>query len=432
MFAGIGAVGRIGRPGLSGKKGTSLLSGMTLSLDFMQPSTLDPRITFTRASSATYTDASNVIQTAATNVPRWDYVNGVLRGLLVEDARTNFAVPSIPDPTWANNQIVVTPNAAVAPDGTNTMSKIAADTTNNIHSSQTAWGGAGAVNGARYAVSLYAKAAGMRYLQIIFDDMASYAWWVTVDLQNGTITDVQGNVLSSFIQNMGNGVYRFGFTPLNTGTATTLRASLNPHSIPNPSFYSPAYVGNGVDGVYAWGMQIEVGGFVTSYIPTTSVAVTRAQDVPTILPANIASWFVAPGGTWAAEFIETNTNFNNNRIIGMGAFNASDPTPIAIGGGFTLSQWDGANAVVSANTGTVNTIQKAISSFAPGTGKVCLNGGLVATGSMNTGFGVFSSTGINFFSVYNPGNIQNASGYLRRVLYWNRVLSDAEMQAVTT
>jgi hypothetical protein len=70
------------------------LAGPTLSLDFMTPGTLDPRITFTRASSATYTDASGVIQTAATNAPRWDYANGVLRGLLIEEQRTNILLNS--------------------------------------------------------------------------------------------------------------------------------------------------------------------------------------------------------------------------------------------------------------------------------------------------------------------------------------------------
>jgi len=70
------------------------LAGPTLSLDFMSDGMLDPRITFTRASSATYTDASGVIQTAAVNQPRWDYANGVLRGLLIEEARTNILLNS--------------------------------------------------------------------------------------------------------------------------------------------------------------------------------------------------------------------------------------------------------------------------------------------------------------------------------------------------
>ena len=68
----------------------------SLSLDFMTPGTLDPRITFTRASTATYTDASGTIQTAAVNAPRWDYdpVTHALKGLLIEEARTNVLLNS--------------------------------------------------------------------------------------------------------------------------------------------------------------------------------------------------------------------------------------------------------------------------------------------------------------------------------------------------
>ena len=76
--------------------GPSLPPGVTLDLNFMQPGTLDPRITFTRASTAAYIDASGFIQTAATNAPRWDYdpVTHALRGLLIEEARTNVLLNS--------------------------------------------------------------------------------------------------------------------------------------------------------------------------------------------------------------------------------------------------------------------------------------------------------------------------------------------------
>ena len=68
--------------------------GKTLDLNFMFPGSLPPGITFSRASTATYTDASGVIQTAAVNQPRWDYAGGSLRGLLIEEARTNLLLQS--------------------------------------------------------------------------------------------------------------------------------------------------------------------------------------------------------------------------------------------------------------------------------------------------------------------------------------------------
>ncbi len=76
--------------------GPSLPPGVTLDLNFMQPGTLDPRITFTRASGAAYIDASGFIQMATVNAPRWDYdpVTHALRGVLIEEQRTNTILNS--------------------------------------------------------------------------------------------------------------------------------------------------------------------------------------------------------------------------------------------------------------------------------------------------------------------------------------------------
>lgn len=66
-----------------------------LSLNFTS-GTLDSRITFTRASGATYTDSSGVIQLATSNTPRFDYDPVTLqpKGLLIEEQRTNLLLNS--------------------------------------------------------------------------------------------------------------------------------------------------------------------------------------------------------------------------------------------------------------------------------------------------------------------------------------------------
>jgi len=428
MFAGIGAVGRIGRPGLSGS--AALAKRPTLSLDFMQPGAMNSRVTFTRASSATYTDASSVIQTAATNAPRWDYANGVLRGLLIEDQRTNSLSNSDPSVSGIDNNTTRTANAGIAPDGTNTLVKMNNTTANAFHGLQ--YIAPGTAN-ARYCCSIYAKMGQIRYLQLILDDLGGGqpAAISTFDLQTGTITAATH---PSTMINVGNGVYRCGIENILVGAGTTqVRLGTNNCLIPNPGFYDHSYVGVPTDGTYLWGVQIEQGTFGTSYIPTTGVAATRAQEQCGISSVNMSPWFSPPGGSWAAEYIETDpVDYSNDRIIGMGSFTASDPTTISIGGGFTAGTWDGANAVISSNTGSANVVQKVASSYTPGTTRICLNGGIIASGFMNTGFGIFSTVGIKFLIVYGPGTAQNASGYIRRVNYWNRVLTDAEMQQVTT
>ena len=65
--------------------------GPSLNLQFAGSTTLDPSITFTRASTATYFDSTGTLTTAAINAPRFDYNPSTLeaRGLLMEEPRTN-------------------------------------------------------------------------------------------------------------------------------------------------------------------------------------------------------------------------------------------------------------------------------------------------------------------------------------------------------
>jgi len=68
----------------------------TLLLDFANVKALDPRITFTRASTATYIDQFGAMQTAASGVARFDHDPTTLEslGLLIEEQRTNLVLNS--------------------------------------------------------------------------------------------------------------------------------------------------------------------------------------------------------------------------------------------------------------------------------------------------------------------------------------------------
>jgi hypothetical protein len=76
----------LGGPNLLNKLSPSLL------LNFTNTSTLDPRITFTRSTTATFTGSNGLIQTAAIDAPRFDYNPTTLAslGLLIEEQRVNL------------------------------------------------------------------------------------------------------------------------------------------------------------------------------------------------------------------------------------------------------------------------------------------------------------------------------------------------------
>jgi hypothetical protein len=79
----------------------------TLLLDFANVKALDPRITFTRASTATYVDQFGVMQTAASGVARFDHnpTTEESLGLLIEEQRTNLVLNSA---TLSTQNVTVT------------------------------------------------------------------------------------------------------------------------------------------------------------------------------------------------------------------------------------------------------------------------------------------------------------------------------------
>jgi hypothetical protein len=184
--------------------------------------------------------------------------------------------------------------------------------------------------------------------------------------------------------------------------------------------------------IYAWGAQVETGSFAvaTSYIPTTAAAVTRAVDTTSIQPANMTPWFAPPGGSWLAEFISINPTpaGGGARIVAWPV--AGSAAPIYLSSANAIGQYDGGGGPVTANALAVNTVSKAVTTFGATVGKNCLNGGTIASGSMASGYPQLATNGVAF--MVNSTITDGLSGYLRRVQYWPRVLSDTEMRTVTT
>jgi len=273
----------------------------TLDLKFAQDKTLDPRITFTRASSGTYVDENGVIQTAASGEARFDHdpETGESLGLLVEESSTNYDKNSAVLGLWSTTQLSATPNQGIAPDGTLTASRFDISTTNTDHylirtfsPYQEVYGGTiGAGNG-NYTLTMFIKPINHKKFVLLNRGGSSGNWEqrASIDFDTGSISYgryIYGNP-SLKVQSIKDGWYRLTFV-IYTNNWVSLSLMVIPYNTLPSGFTSNTitwgsydFAGDNSPGFYLWGSQIEVGGFPTSYIPTSSSAVTRAADVATV------------------------------------------------------------------------------------------------------------------------------------------------------
>ena len=139
----------------------------TLNLDFIENPQFDSRITFTRASTATYFNSAGVLTTANNNVARFDYNPSTLapRGLLIEEQRTNSLLQSeaFNEAVWGKSTATVSANAAISPDGAMTADKFIANNGTSGYLDQSAT----YVAGTTYTWSFFAKAAERDYVSFL-------------------------------------------------------------------------------------------------------------------------------------------------------------------------------------------------------------------------------------------------------------------------
>jgi hypothetical protein len=251
-------------------------------------------------------------------------------------------------------------------------------------------------------------------------------------ISNPANSEGAGTVSGATMQAVGNGIYRCTLSG-NLGANTTARCCLINMITPTGTGFV-TYQGVSGNGSYVWGVQYEQGA-LTSYIPTTATAVTRAVDRCGIASANMAPWFVSTVGSWFAEFVGLVPSPNNACIIAEPGttFAGKKPVTVLSTTNFALGQYDGAGIVSTPNATTANVVARTVSTWTAGQAKAVLNGGAVATSATLTlGYSSLATNGVNFLTPASLASSDNLTGYIRRVQYWPRALSDTEMQQVTT
>lgn len=273
-----------------------------LDLDFTPGSISYPGLVCSRAGVATRRNASGLIESVPANTLRIskDPLTGVF-GLLVEESRTNLSTYSeqIDNAAWTKAATIsVTVNATTAPDGSGAAEKLVEVGTSTADRYVTQDIDP-IVGGGTYTGSVFLKAAENRYAQIrVSSGNGTFSTLIAnVDLQAGTV-----NFLGAFggavsgsasIEAWGSGWYRVAITGVLAANVTLAGIDFYCHNGSTTS-----YAGTPGNGFYVWGAQFEAGAFATSYIPTTSAAVTRNADLVT-LP--LGTYFNAAAGTMLVE-----------------------------------------------------------------------------------------------------------------------------------
>jgi len=397
--------------------------GMTFERDFLAGS-LGTGAVFTRASTGTYTNSSGTLVSAAINTPRFDYDPQTLqlRGLLLEDAKTNLVVQSgnFANAAWSTfNAVVAAPvitaNQTTAPDGTLTAAKI-------VYPAVT---GAGAVSVVQ---------------QFFTYTAAPHAYSVYL----------KGNVGGEQVY-LGHNVNGFLSSPRITLTTAWQRFSVTGTAVAGTSgpnvgtdLRDPAQTSTTAQTIFAWGAQVETN-YMSSYIPTAAASATRAGDA-LLYPIASVTGFSATQGSLAHEYIVEGGVPGYNGPLGFAGANVNTDTIVpdgTWGGGSTPTTPYLLNASISVAGANV-----AVASYGANAGPILpgvahkgsmswmLNGvvnaahdGLPATASGS----IPSLPVIAYLVVAGAITFQPMiSQWARRIRYWPRQLSQAELISVTT
>jgi hypothetical protein len=215
-----------------------------LDLNFAGTKTLDPRVTFTRASSATYTDSAGVLQRAVTN--------------LVPGSTDFSAIYT------ALGNVTVSSDATAAPDGSLTADSVAGtSSTLNVKYWYKIFP---TTNTGTYTASIYLKANSQSIVLVrLNDNTGNNGARQLINLSTGAlsgsvVTDGTATGASATINSVGNGWYRCTVTCTFNSALTGLQG---------PSVYHDGYAtSTSTNSYFAWGAQLEQSSTVGEYVPT--------------------------------------------------------------------------------------------------------------------------------------------------------------------
>ena len=391
----------------------------SMALDFTT-GVLDPRVTFTRAlNTATRTNASGLIEVVNANLPRFDYdpVTFAPRGLLVEESRSNL-LPYSEDLTngvWFTSNITLTSSSNTSPSGG--LEYLCTPTAAGYVLRVTTTAAA-----TTYTLTCYVRPSGtlsnLSFGAYAGADTAIVTFNVLTGVASSPVSSGTGTIISYSAVPAGNGRYRCSIT-FNGVTNANLTLT-------------PVYNATQTGGIYLWGVQLEAGSAVTSYIPTTTTSLTRNADAVSMTGTNFSDWFNASEGTLLANgswngsasatalFAVISNGGNSNRMLLYANNSAADAQFTVFDGGTPQADIGGLGVTLAGE------VFKAAGAYKANNFAAIGKSGSVSTDTSGT---VPSVNVLHLGS--NLGSSNFLKGYIRQISYWKHRITNAEMQAFT-
>jgi hypothetical protein len=373
---------------------------------------------FTRASTGTYFDSAGVLRTAAINEIRIDHDPATgIAAALIEGAATNLFLHSndASQSAWAKLGATVTASGNAL-----TPNRVTATATTFPRIQQSP-----VVTAQTYAMSAIVRAGNVNFYHGTIERAGQTAIRFYGNLVTGqTSQTADASVIAHRLTRLTDGSWLVAIVWTATG-ASSVNAFIGPSGSLGSAI---AVVGDYID---VGNLQFEAGTTATSRIPTGAASATRAVDRFTIVNGWSAPWVNPSAGTWLVEAMSSEpsnklvriierTSGNNGVIIELSETNAvrsyllgSSTASIILSG--------------SANFGR-NTFARICAAYSSNQLALTANGLSVQTAVA----GAMGVAGDIYFGYTPLGSGASLNGHIRRITYWPRRLTNAELQAISS
>jgi hypothetical protein len=396
-------------------------------------------LTYTAPSAKFVMNSSATLVSGSTIRTEYDASANPL-GILIEEARTNLMLYSEElnqggAGQWAEFGVQsVVAGTTVAPDGTSTAETLSPSAGTSAAVNYTV---KTIVSGSDYALSFYVKKGTHRYVLVNLQGTTVNHYVTAVfDLDGVGSTATQtgvgatsGTLASTLMTSAGNGWYRLVVVGRISLTGVYAQVGFAPAATGN-TFNTDGQISStwaGTETIYAWGAQLELGAFATSYIKTTTATVTRAIDNISLATSsfpysatlgNITTSFnvKAVGATIVVASLSDGTA--NERIS---SFAHTGSHLMIVDGGVTQDDIDAGTVSAATNT-KLSTAWQLNSTGASINGAAAVAGDGAAT--------IPTMTTLRLFNRYD-GTVA-ATGHLKYLKYLPRRITNANLATEST